>query len=132
MNTKFPGVFLMAAWLTASLGACTKLDHAAATTSSGVPGASAKVFVDPITGEMREPTAAEMTTAVASSQLATTDSGKALKASAPFEEVQLPDGVTMVRFGKQVEEKVCISATGEVTSKCPVANAAPQSKVGAR
>jgi hypothetical protein len=141
VNTRLPGVFLFAALLGVSLGACTKLDQSAATPAatpvppiatgaSGVAGAGVKVFVDPVTGEIREPTAAEMTAAVTSSQAASTAAGKALKANAPLEEVLLPNGTTMVRFGNQVEEKVCINAAGEVTSKCSDATTPAKGKAG--
>ena len=143
VNTRLPEVFLFATLMGANLGACTRLDRSAAnpvatpvpTTearASGASGASVKAFIDPITGEMREPTAAEMAAAVASSQSANAASGKALKANVPLEEVLLPNGATMVRFGNQVEEKVCINAAGEVTSKCPVAIAAPNNKTGTK
>jgi hypothetical protein len=143
VNTSLPGALLVATFLAASVGACTKLDHSAAnpaaipvlpTTNSArsVSGAGVKAFIDPITGEMREPTAAEVAAAASSSQATSAASGKVLKANAPLEEVLLPNGATMVRFGNQVEEKVCINAAGEVTSKCPAANAASNNKAGTK
>jgi hypothetical protein len=143
VNTRLPGVLLFATLMAVSLGACTRVNQSAASPAatpvpptaskaSSVSGASVKAFIDPITGELREPTAAEMAAAVASSQTANTASGKALKANAPLEEIQLSNGATMVRFGNQVEEKVCINAAGEVTSKCPAANAAPTKRAGTK
>jgi hypothetical protein len=140
VNTRLPGAFLFATLMAVSLGACTRLDRSAANPAatpvpttearaSSVSGASVKAFIDPITGEMREPTAAEMA-ATAGSQTPNATSGKALKANAPLEEIQLPNGATMVRFENQVEEKVCIDAAGEVTSKCPDAPTPAKNKAG--
>jgi hypothetical protein len=95
-----------------------------AVTSAPAPAATVglgavNVFVDPVTGEMREPTAREV--AVIAASRSTVDNSKAVKQAELPEEVQLPGGGTMVRLGDRgrVEEHLCVDAANK-TVPCPV------------
>jgi hypothetical protein len=143
MRTSLPGAALIASLLLVGLVGCTKLPQSREPTAAtpvqsveaatgAATGASVRIFLDPVTGEAREPTTAEMAAAAASNPMSVAVGGKSLKASAPLEEIQLPNGVTMVRYDNQVEEKVCINAAGEVASKCAPAGTTAGAKVSTR
>lgn len=84
------------------------------------PGAAAtpesRAFIDPVTGEMRAPTEAEL---AAMQPAESTDPAVKQQAPAPVKTV-LPDGTIMydMRNQPQVEERVCVQADGSIGS-CP-------------
>ena len=84
---------------------------------------ASRAFIDPVTGELRAPTAEELSAVAASATAGA--AGKSVKAVTPIEEVALPDGSTMARFGDRamVEERVCLQKDGTLTSKCPTEKA---------
>ena len=87
------------------------------TASSSAP--AVRAFIDPVTGELRAPTAQER--AALAAQRAATLPEAAAKQRLAAEEVQLPNGVTEIRLGERAmhQERVCIQPDGKVTADCP-------------
>jgi hypothetical protein len=73
------------------------------------------VFVDPVTGDLRAPTAAELA-AEAAGQSSSTRSAAALKAAPAITVTPLPNGMTEYDVGEagQVREQVCAQADGSL------------------
>jgi len=82
--------------------------------------AASPAYNDPVTGELRAPTAAELAAASAGTP-GGADVNKSVKTVAAPEEITLPGGETMVRYGdgSRVEERVCLQKDGSLTSVCP-------------
>jgi hypothetical protein len=122
----------------AALGGCTSKDSGAAPEASATPtlsepesseaasaagaatataeGEASRAFIDPATGEMRAPTAAEL-----AAMQATESKDPAVKQQAPAPvKTVLPDGTIMMdlRNQPQTEEKVCVQADGSI-GPCP-------------
>jgi hypothetical protein len=75
-----------------------------------------RAFIDPVTGEMRAPTAAEL---AASKPPASTEQASRQERPPPVE-TRLPDGTIMIdmRNQPQVEEQACVQADGSLGA-CP-------------
>jgi len=79
--------------------------------------ASSRVFIDPVTGEQRAPTPAEVASAARSGE-ARPVGAAAARHKAPVEEVPVPGGFTEVRIGEGAirEEKVCLQSDGSLAA----------------
>jgi hypothetical protein len=80
-----------------------------------------RAFIDPVTGELRAPTQAEVEAEATQRRL----QGAAAKTRVATEEIKLPNGMTEVRIGKdaEVSETICIQKDGSL-GPCPPAKAA--------
>jgi hypothetical protein len=95
--------------------------------TSNRPAAGLRMYVDPITGEMREPTDAELAAeakAHAAVSPAAVKSGAAntvLKTDDTVNETVLPGGIIEVRNDHRadVQERVCEQPDGSLSSRCP-------------
>ena len=83
---------------------------------AGAGIAESRAFIDPVTGEMRAPTAAELAAAKVSA--ITEQAGRQQRP--PPVETKLPDGTIVIdmRNQPQVEEKACVQADGSLGA-CP-------------
>jgi hypothetical protein len=86
-----------------------------ATDQSKPNGANLRAYVDPRTGQLRQPTAAEL---VASKTNESVPTANLKQPSTPPKETKLPDGTTMYDMRDQpvAEEKVCIQPDGSFGS----------------
>lgn len=97
-------------------------DPAPDVTASNTPvaapaAASSRVFIDPVTGEQRAPTAAEAKAAAQASAAKTAGSAKA-RQKLPVEELAVPGGFTEVRVGERAmrEERACVQPDGTLSA----------------
>jgi hypothetical protein len=82
-------------------------------------GQASRAFVDPITGELRAPTATELA-ALAAPQPPQSSESVLKQRPAPPVQTRLPDGTIMydMRNQPQIEEKACVLADGSIGA-CP-------------
>ncbi len=113
------------------LSACAAQVPAPVSTGKSAPNdkAASRAFIDPVTGELRAPTAAELAAASAAAT-GGDQTGKSVKAVAPPEEITLPGGETMVRYGDsaRVEERVCI----QENESCSTPDQGQQAVIGGK
>jgi hypothetical protein len=85
---------------------------------AGGSAPASRAFVDPVTGELRDPTADELAAADSSR---VNVKGNATTGTAGTVEIALPGGITEVQLGEKarIEERVCVLANGSITEKCP-------------
>jgi hypothetical protein len=103
--------------------------HPAGTAAAFAPGAGAaqQAFLDPVTGQPREPTEAELA-ALQAAGLAGSSAKAALRpAAAAPEEVHLPDGTVGIRVDQRYYETVvaCRQPDGRFGTDCPPAGGKP-------
>lgn len=90
-------------------------------------GAALQVFLDPVTGQQRGPTAAELAS-LAAERAAQASAKAALRpAAATPEEIHLPDGTVGLRLDARYYDTivVCRQSDGRFGSECP-ANGNPK------
>jgi hypothetical protein len=82
-------------------------------------GQASRAFIDPITGELRAPTAAELAALAASQSSQSTEAALKQRPPPPVQ-TRLPDGTIMydMRNQPQIEEKACVLADGSIGA-CP-------------
>lgn len=93
-------------------------------TSPGRPAAGLRMYIDPVTGEAREPTEAELAAEArnnATTSSPTFNGSGTAKAVLRTHETVLPGGLTEVQLDRKadVEEKVCIQPDGSLSGRCP-------------
>jgi hypothetical protein len=103
----------------ASAPSMSEVSNAASTagTATATPeGEASRAFIDPVTGELRAPTAAEL----AAMQPSESNEPAVKQQAPPPEKTVLPDGTVMMdlRNQPQAEEKVCVQADGSIRP-CP-------------
>jgi len=120
-----PLLAVLGAALLAGCGSTPPANGAAAAPTPPAPtqgSAGVKAFVDPATGELREPNETELKAAAAGTRSGTADA----KATAVIEGKPIGNGVIEYEVGKrgQIDEVVCVQKDGAVTSQCPPAKQA--------
>jgi hypothetical protein len=97
----------------------TNNSQSAARGSAGV-----KAYIDPTTGQLREPTEAELKAAAASSTAGAAAQGASTtEVAAPIVGKAIGNGVVEYDLGKRgmVDEVACVQKDGTVTTQCPPA-----------
>ena len=117
-----------AAQATAAASADALPDKPAGSRASGrsapaAPQQGLRMFIDPVTGKPRDPTDAELAAEAARRATQPQPQATAVRGE-PAEQIQLPNGMTEVRIGKQAEmtEVVCLQKDGSVGA-CPPSKA---------
>jgi hypothetical protein len=89
-------------------------------------GAAQQVFLDPVTGLPREPTATELAALQATGQAGSSKAALRPSATAP-EEIHLPDGTAGIRLAERYYETivVCRQPDGRFGTDCPAAVGKP-------
>jgi hypothetical protein len=87
------------------------------------PAAGLRMYVDPITGEMREPTDAELAAEATTHAAVNPATGKsgAARTVLTTNETVLPGGIIEMRNDHRadVQERVCEQPDGSLSSRCP-------------
>lgn len=97
-------------------GAAVAAPEGSVSAAGGDVDPASRAFIDPVTGEMRAPTAAEL---AASKQPGSAEQAGRQERPPPVE-TRLPDGTIMIdmRDQPQVEEQACVQADGSLGA-CP-------------
>jgi predicted lipoprotein len=107
-----------------AMGLCACGSAAPPAASSTQSGSGVKAFIDPATGELRQPTEAEQNAAAAAAASRTAASVSAsVKATAPIEGKPIGNGVTQFDVGERgmIDEVACVGVDGTISAKCPKA-----------
>jgi hypothetical protein len=84
--------------------------------------AGVKAFIDPVTGELRAPSAEERRAAAATASTGTAAAtGASVRAAAPIEGRPIGNGIVEFDVGKRgtINEVACVQADGTVSGNCP-------------
>jgi hypothetical protein len=87
--------------------------------TSGAAGV--KAFIDPVTGELREPTESEQRAATAAAGTTAVSGTAGVKAALPIEGKPLGNGMVEYDLGKRgmIDEVACVQPDGSVSGNCP-------------
>jgi hypothetical protein len=87
--------------------------------------AAVKAFIDPATGELRDPTEAELKAAATAPAAGTTAPGTAgTQVAVPIVGKAIGNGMVEYDLGKRgmIDEVACVQADGSVSGNCPKSN----------
>ena len=137
MRTPKASCFLRLMVLAAVLSACsqrpaaTSEEAAHPAAAAAVPGSRA--FIDPATGQLREPTAAELAELARQESAGKAPGAPSGKSAAPAE-IHYPDGTVGIAFGggSLAPLRACVNASGEIDEHCAESGSVPVERNGRR